>query len=624
MMKNLLLLGVIILITFSYKEKFTIMISESPDLAETFIALELSKYLSDIYPGYEFPITDKAAEGKTIYLNVADKTSGVPDNKEAYLVKSDGDNAYILSRGNSGLIYGVYGVLEKLGCRFLLDNEYIPERAGEFNFTGWELKNEPLVSERYANPWEVYLEGCASWDLVKRKQYIRNIQKMGFNSILVHAYGNNPMFTFTFNGKTKPIGYLTSSVKGRNWGQKHVNDVRRIPGDKSMFTHKVFGSEIAQVPDNERIGLTQKFMGEVFHYASERGVKVNFALDFDVLSNIPQDLVMTIPETDRYPVSYKGIGWMGEKPSTYWIPRLDKPEGYRYYKTQIEQILKLYPDISTYTLWRRGSKTIYYTMDYEDLPKDWKEEYNLFVKTHSGSDTLPQSVGTFTQRKLAIAYSQIFKELGRSNIQLAAGTWGIRNIETMDRFLPEHMKIIILDSDIKSSENNLKNPEWIRHLSSFLKEGLLVPIIWAHHDDGEYVGSPFKEFNKFNDLLRSLKSDGFAVIHWINRPLDLFFINHNRQNWKSTKNETAETTCQFLAEGIWYNNAETAHRMGKYLLNFWQGFPPMTWANSAFIFDRALSKFGSTDSILLKIDQRRTYLNTINTNQFSDRQKEFI
>ncbi len=74
---------------------------------------------------------------------------------------------------------------------------------------------------------------------------------MRFNTIMVHAYGNNPMFTFRFAGEDKPVGYLATTRSGRDWGTQHVNDVRRLYGGE-VFRSPVFGAGAALVPETER------------------------------------------------------------------------------------------------------------------------------------------------------------------------------------------------------------------------------------------------------------------------------------------------------------------------------------------------------------------------------------
>ena len=118
---HILILSLMLVLFPSCKEKITIVVaSENSEAIEQFAAEELSNYLTKIYPDYEFVIKGESDAGKAIHLKVTDKIAGVPDNPEGYLVKSKGDDAYILSRGNTGLIYGVYGMLEKLGCGFFL------------------------------------------------------------------------------------------------------------------------------------------------------------------------------------------------------------------------------------------------------------------------------------------------------------------------------------------------------------------------------------------------------------------------------------------------------------------------------------------------------------------------
>lgn len=156
----------IIVITFfsSCKKEITIVTSEDAGTVETFAARELSKYLSKIYPEYKFPVSFKSDGGKTIYLNVTGNIPGVPDNDEGYLIKSDSDHAWILSNGNTGLIYGVYGILEKLGCGFYLSDEMLPEPRKDFDFKAWDYSNEPLVKERFIFNWHNFISGCTGWD----------------------------------------------------------------------------------------------------------------------------------------------------------------------------------------------------------------------------------------------------------------------------------------------------------------------------------------------------------------------------------------------------------------------------------------------------------------------------
>jgi len=59
--------------------------------------------------------------------------------------------------------------------------------------------------------WHNFLSGCSAWDFAEWNEWIDRSSQMRFNTIMVHAYGNNPMFTFRFNGKQKRTGLLSLS-----------------------------------------------------------------------------------------------------------------------------------------------------------------------------------------------------------------------------------------------------------------------------------------------------------------------------------------------------------------------------------------------------------------------------
>ena len=170
-------------------------------------AQELAGYLQKIYPRERFVIAEQ-----------------LPESGRGILVGSVGADS-------RGVAYGVYGLLEKLGCGFYLSYDAIsPPRREPFSLDGWQLADRPLVHDRLVFNWHNFLSGCSTWNLPDWKAWILQSQKQGYNAIMVHAYGNNPMVTFTFNGKTKPVGYLSTTAKGRDWSTMHVNDVRRMWG----------------------------------------------------------------------------------------------------------------------------------------------------------------------------------------------------------------------------------------------------------------------------------------------------------------------------------------------------------------------------------------------------------
>ena len=115
-------------------------------------------------------------------------------------------------------------------------------KAEPFSFSDWQLADKPLVRDRLVFDWHNFLSGCSTWNLPDWQSWIRQSQKMRYNAVMVHAYGNNPMVSFSFNGKTKPVGYLSTTVQGRDWSTMHVNDVRRLWGGE-VFDQPAFGAD---------------------------------------------------------------------------------------------------------------------------------------------------------------------------------------------------------------------------------------------------------------------------------------------------------------------------------------------------------------------------------------------
>src|SRR5665648_699360 len=173
-------------------------------------ANELQKYLSEAYPKTIFYISDKQDEKRRIVLKVDPNL-----DSEEYLITHK-NNLAILSGGSAkGILNGVYGMLEKLGFGFYLSFEKRP-KSGNFNFHDWQLTDKPLKENRIVFDWHNFMSGCSGWDLADWKVWIEQSSKMRFNSIMVHAYGNNPMYSFSYNGQQKEVGYLSSTWSGRD------------------------------------------------------------------------------------------------------------------------------------------------------------------------------------------------------------------------------------------------------------------------------------------------------------------------------------------------------------------------------------------------------------------------
>ncbi len=502
-----------------------------------------------------------------------------------------------------GVMYGVYGLLRKLGYGFTLDGDIKPAPHREpFSFRQWDLADHPLVPRRFVFNWHNFLSGCSSWNLEHWNKWTTQSQKMGYNAVMVHAYGNNPMTGFAFKGIDKPVGYLSSTRIGRDWATMHVNDVRRLIGG-DVFDGRTLGSEGAVDGTNrQRTDAAQKLMADVFQHAEQRGVDTILAVDMDTDTANPQPLITKLPEHARFKIHPQ---------RDFWLPRPDTPEGHGYYKAQLSHLLKVYPQLDTFVLWFRLRGTPLISLTTEQLPEDWRKEYLAIVANEPEVEKYWHSVGIFVMGKVAVAHQKALRELGREDVTLGLGSWGFGLQAAGDRFLPKDVGLYPLDFEVLWKESRLESAGGPEGVAKTAAHRPIYPIHWAHHDDLTYVGPPYPPFENFHDLLTKSKCQtaGFGVLHWTTRPLDLFFTGLSDAVWASSKNQSVKTSCRRMARDLLGQQHE--HIFGEYLHQWLAGLPMIGRDTSDFFIDRELKGY---DQAAKSHRQRMALLDRIDLN----------
>ncbi|MCP5067486.1 MAG: hypothetical protein GY946_13055, partial [bacterium] len=489
----------------------------------------------------------------------------------------------IIGADERGVVHGVYALLRKLGYGYSLGGDLEPvPRTGGFTVGDWDLSDRPLVPRRFVFNWHNFLSGCSSWNSEHWRQWIMQSQKMGFNGIMLHAYGNNPMTGFSFQGTDKPVGNLSSTRIGRDWSTMHVNDVRRLIGGEA-FSGPVLGSEAAVAGTNrERTAAAQALMGNAFRYAGERRMDVILAVDMDTDSANPQALIMKLPEHARFPTSQGGA---------FWLPRPDVPEGHDYYKAQLAHLLEVYPQLDSFVLWFRQRGTPMLSLKVDDLPEDWRKEFEAVVAKEPEVEKYWNCVGIFVLSKVAAAHRKALRELGREDVTLGLGSWGFGLQAAADRFFPKDVELYPLDFEIQWKESRLESPGGPEGVAKVAGHRPVYPIHWANHDDCTYVGPPYPPFENFHDLLVQSKCDtsGFGILHWTTRPLDLFFVGLSDAVYESSKNQSVQTTCRRMARTMLGEIHEQV--FGEYLEQWLSDLPMIGRDTSDFFIDRELKNY---------------------------------
>lgn len=493
-------------------------------------------YLKKTYKGEAFSITQKQIPGaKNIFLKLSQDSTLI--NNEAYRISGTGKQLLIEGKTPRALINGVFGFLKSIGWEFYMSFEIPPSNAKKLNFEGVNLNDAPLYDTRIIFNWHNFLSGCSGWDLKDWQSWISQSSKMGFNVMMVHTYGNNPIQQFKYKGQEKALGYLTTTMRGRDWGAQHVNDVRNLYGG-NLFTEYEFGSVAAKVEEKDRNAAAVGLMKQVFKYAKSTGMEVCYAIDIDTWMSNPQNIINTLPQEALIKVGQ------------YNIANPEHLEGLRYYQAQIDNVFENYPNIDRLVAWMREptsnpiSFSIWANMESKELPAKWKAEYSDIMTRYPELKDEKPYPGMFAISKLMSTYRSILN--GRNpEMQLLLGSWDFDFAKKAAMFLPKEIGLIPLDFNY-----TLKTEKTQELLQKVGKDYKLYPVVWSQHDDHRYLGRPYITYDDFNTKLTKTNSLGYGIIHWMTHPHDLLFNSYNAQVWKNTANQSFEISIEKYASSM--------------------------------------------------------------------------
>src|ERR1017187_5041832 len=545
------------------QERVVITLAGGAGKVEKLAAEELVSHLHRLYPSTKFEVGAPGAGSPVIYLGTAQdlptrftsQLSGKLVNPESFVIAARDNHgareAIIAGASPRATLFAVDALLEKLGFGFYLSYNTTPSPShSPFSFAGWEMSDAPIVGERVIFDWHNFLSGCSTWNLQDWQNWVTQASRMRFNTVMVHAYGNNPMFSFSLNGETKPTGYLPNTRVGRDWGTQHVIDVRKIVGAEGLFNGPVFGADASMVPGNERVSATTSLMQDVFRFAANRGMGVTFALDVDTESANPQDVIKTLPASARF--DHHGMQLVDP----------DTAEGYVYYRAEIEQLMKLYPQITQLAVWFRGGlNSSWRELQPDEFPAAWREEYRAALIANSRLKGDPEAPSMFAIAKIVKAFRKALNETGHNSVTISAGSWRFTYLPSADVFMPSDVALMPLDYGYEFSSDPVQ-----QSLRAIGRHRPMVPIVWAQHDDREFSGRSYTPFAGFGSMLRWSNSAGYGVIHWTTRPLDLYFKSVADQVWKSTENEALDVTASEMAKRTF---GPRAQELGKRYLHAW-------------------------------------------------------
>lgn len=595
--------------------------------AERIAATDLAAALRRIYPRETFTLADALPQsGRCIVVGSDQRAKGFlrhspPTVPESFAVTtmSDGTRELCVIAGADprGTVFATSALLKRLGCGFYISGDALPPpRDVPFSFDGCDLSDRPLVRERLVFNWHNFLSGCSTWNTNHWRSWVRAAGLGGFNGVMVHAYGNNPMAAFSFEGREKPVGYLSTTVKGRDWSTPHVNDVRRLWGGE-VFDSPVFGPDAGMVPDDSRVAAARALMRDAFAAAEARGMDVYFAVDVDTPTANPPELVERLPESARFPIEFPRNKDPKQPKKTLWLPNPDTPEGYAYWKAQVDALMGNYPQIDCLVAWFRAGGTPWTELKPEEMPAAWRREYDAEIAKTPGAKELKWSHNQFAIAKIVRAFRRALDDGGHGNVRLATGSWRFDFVPAADRFMPPGIPLLPLDYEVLHEKSQLRDADSRAVIREAGAHRPMIPVTWAHHDDGHYNGRPYTPFDAFHSRLTDAKASGFGIIHWTTRPLDLYFESLSRQTWASSRDEALPTTCAHMASRLF---APDAGAIGARYLEQWiTGAPRFSRETSDWVIDRRLE---GIDTIVRDCTDRAKLLAGLDYHRMSPAQRD--
>lgn len=107
----------------------------------------------------------------------------------------------------------------------------------------------------------------------------------------------------------------------------------------------------------------------------------------------------------------------------------------------------------------------------------------------------------FALSKIIRAFDRALTELGHDRVQLASGTWRFDFLPSCDRFFPPRVKLIGPDYEVLHGRPQLGDSDSHKILRDVGAHRAVVPVMWAQHDDGNYIGRSYTPFAEFQSKL---------------------------------------------------------------------------------------------------------------------------
>ncbi|MCX6876005.1 MAG: malectin domain-containing carbohydrate-binding protein [Verrucomicrobia bacterium] len=290
-------------------------------------AKEVRRYIY-LRTGELLPIT---ASGAGITLQIDPALAA-----QQYRLQGDGTTLAITGGSGMAVLYGVYHFAEKLGVRFYLHGDVIPDEQSPLVLPVLDETAQPWFALRGIQPFHDFMEGPDWWNADDYKAYASQLAKLRMNFLGLHNYperhggypGPEPTVWIGLSDDCDDRGRVTRSYPAffantlrPGWGNVPMKTSQYAGGAASLFDADVFGPDVqrGQFPwpaepaaCNEVFNRTADMYRDAFSFA--RSLGINICVGTETPLTVPQLVKERLQSQGRDPADpavvrdlYKGI-----------------------------------------------------------------------------------------------------------------------------------------------------------------------------------------------------------------------------------------------------------------------------------------------------------------------------
>jgi len=329
----------------------------SPDSASNvqLAAREVARYVY-LRTGELLPVYSKEKPGKNSIRLQKDITLG-PQSYRMKTGRGERDSRTLILSGGSdvAVLYAAYHFAEKLGVRFYLHGDVVPDQKILFLLPDLDETHSPLFETRGLVPFHDFAQGPDWWEADDYKAYFNQMAKMRMNFMGLHCYpegmpGPEPLIWIGHPDDVDDAGKVSfsspsfwQSTMNTHWGNAAVPTSRFAAGAGLLFPEDDYGPDVTRghrpipkTPEgcNEVFNRTAVMLRDVFSYGRNLGMKIC----------VGTETPLTIPSVVQAHLREKGLD-----PNKQEVRQ-------KVYEGMFTRIKRAYP-IDYYWLWTPESWT---------------------------------------------------------------------------------------------------------------------------------------------------------------------------------------------------------------------------------------------------------------------------